>query len=73
MGSGFEEGQYVRADLVIDKDRLVSSSKRPSNWFRPQLEGRDNDPRGDSDVAWQDAGRHEKPSVHDQEERWAKR
>ena len=73
MGSGFEEGRYVRNELGIHEDRLVDASKRPSNWFRPQLEGRDNDPRGDSDVAWHDAGRHEKPSVHDQEERWAKR
>ena len=37
MGSGFEEGQYRRNDLVIDKARLVASPKRPSHWYRPQL------------------------------------
>ncbi len=73
MGSGFEEGTYRRAELVIDKARLNAAAKRPSNWFRPQLESRQDDPAAGSDVAWRQAGRHEKPSVHDQEERWAKR
>ena len=38
MGSGFEEGQYQRSNLVIDMDRLKNAEKKPSTWFRPQLE-----------------------------------
>ena len=38
MGSGFEEGQYSRKDLVITIDQLRQAEKRPSAWFRPQLE-----------------------------------
>jgi len=73
MGSGFEEGTYKRGELVIDKTRLNESPKNPSNWFRPQLEDRGNDPRDGSNVDWNDAGRHEKPSLSQQEERWSKR
>ena len=73
MGSGFEEGNYRRDALVIDADRLRQAPKRPSTWFRPQLEGKGYDPRADGDLDWRDAGRHEQPSVEEQEKRWAKR
>ena len=73
MGSGFEEGQYKRQDLVIDKRRLVSAKKKPSTWFRPQLSSKNYDPQKGKNVKWDSAGRHEKPSLKQQQEKWAKR
>jgi NADH-quinone oxidoreductase subunit I len=73
MGSGFEEGSYTRGELVIDVERLKKAPKLPSTWFRPQMENADYDPQAGGELDWRDAGRHEKPSVHDQEETWAKR
>ena len=73
MGSGFEEGQYRRDDLIIDVERLKQAPKRPSTWFRPQLEGRQYRPLEDEDAPWREVGRHEQPSERDLEERWAKR
>ena len=73
MGSGFEEGQYRRQDLVIDKKRLVSAKKKPSTWFRPQLSTKDYDPHKGKNVKWDSAGRHEKPSLEQQQDKWAKR
>lgn len=73
MGSGFEEGKYSRRDLVINKERLVDSPKHPSTWFRPQMESKSYKPLDGQDLPWDKAGRHEKPSTEDQENRWAKR
>ena len=73
MGSGFEEGKYSRKDLVIDKQRLNESPKRPSTWFRPQIENKGFDPQSDSVLKWSEAGRHEKPDVAHQEDKWVKR
>ena len=73
MGSGFEEGSYTRSELVIDVDRLRQAPKLPSTWFRPQLEAKEYDPASKDEIPWQDVGRHERPSVQDQEETWAKR
>ena len=74
MGSGFEEGTYRRSDLVIHKDRLVNSPKRPSNWFRPQHAAARFDPHeGDDEVEWSKAGRHEQPTLKHQQDKWAKR
>ena len=73
MGSGFEEGRYSRHELVIGVDRLREAPKRPSSWFRPQLEAKGYDPATSGELGWRDAGRHEMPSQQDQEERWAKR
>ena len=73
MGSGFEEGKYRRGDLVIDVDRLRTAPKRPSTWFRPQLESRGYSPFEGDEVTWRDIGRHEQPSVDELEDRWAKR
>ena len=39
MGSGFEQGQYSRKNMVITIDQLRHAEKHPSTWFRPQLEG----------------------------------
>lgn len=73
MGSGFEEGQYSRRNLVIDKQRLNDAPKKPSTWFRPQIEGRGFDPLKGDVVDSKNAGRYEKPSVEQQQNRWAKR
>ena len=73
MGSGFEEGTYRRGDLVIDVDRLKQAEKKPSTWFRPQLSDVGHDPIKGSKADWQKVGRHEKPSLEDQQERWGKR
>ena len=73
MGSGFEEGQYTRGQLVIDVEGLRKAPKRPSTWFRPQLESRGYDPFQGEELGWRDAGRHEQPTTAEQEERWAKR
>jgi formate hydrogenlyase subunit 6/NADH:ubiquinone oxidoreductase subunit I len=73
MGSGFEEGKYRRSDLVINVDQLKSAEKKPSTWFRPQLTNQGYDPIKGSTADWEEVGRHEKPSLEDQKERWAKR
>ena len=73
MGSGFEEGKYSRRELVIDKERLNSSPKRPSTWFRPQMEAKEYRPLEGENLESKEAGRHERPTVEDQKERWAKR
>ena len=57
MGSGFEEGQYKRTDLVIGIDRLRQAEKNPSTWFRPQLEGMDYRPGAGRPLGWREVGR----------------
>ena len=71
MGSGFEQATYRRMDMVISVDRLRSAEKRPSTWFRPQLESKGYDPRKDPPLSWEMAGREpwpyhlpERPQVH---------
>ena len=61
MGSGFQEAQPHREGLVIDVERLRSAEKRPSTWFRPQLERRGYDPHHDSPLPWELAGRETWP------------
>ena len=61
MGSGFEEAQYSRRDLIIDMDRLKNAQKRPSTWFRPQLEDIGYNPHMDEQLDWRDAGRESWP------------
>ena len=73
MGSGFEEGKYRRHDLVINKQMLNESPKRPSLWFRPQIEGKDYHPHSHEEIEWENAGRHERPTVEQQQERWTER
>ncbi len=73
MGSGFEEGKYSRKDLVITKQQLNESPKHPSAWFRPQIEGKGYHPHSHDALPWSEAGRHEKPSVEEQQERWTER
>ena len=73
MGSGFEEGRYERHELVIDVDRLRTAPKRPSTWFRPQLEAKGYRPLDGEEVSWKGVGRHVMPDDSELEERWAKR
>ena len=73
MGSGFEEGRYQRKEFVIDIDRLRKAPKRPSTWFRPQLERRNYRPSDGGEVEWNEIGRHEQPTLEEQQERWGKR
>ncbi len=73
MGSGFEEGRYERRELVIDVDRLRRAPKRPSAWFRPQLEAKGYRPLDGEEISWRDVGRHATPDAAELEERWARR
>ena len=73
MGSGFEEGRYTRKELVIDVERLKAAPKRPSTWFRPQLESEHYDPRAGEELGWRQVGRHEQPSPEDLAKKWAQR
>lgn len=57
MGSGFERGQYQRSDLVIGIDELRTAPKKPSTWFRPQLELDDYNPHEGGTLSWEEVGR----------------
>lgn len=57
MGSGFEAARTERSDLVITKEELISRTKHPSTWFRPQLERNGYDPHLNPDGDLQDVGR----------------
>lgn len=73
MGSGFEEGGYSRSDLVITVDRLRAAPKRPSAWFRPQIEAKKYNPHKGEEASSKDVGRHEQPSPDTLKDKWAKR
>ena len=57
MGSGFERGRYQRDQLVITIDELRESAKRPSTWFRPQLDAIEYDPHQGKPLSWDQVGR----------------
>ena len=57
MGSGFERGRHERSDLVISVDELRQAVKRPSTWFRPQLEADHYDPHEGNPLSWEEVGR----------------
>ncbi len=57
MGSGFERGRYERSKLVIPIDELRQAEKRPSTWFRPQLEGSGYNPHEGQPQSWREVGR----------------
>jgi NADH-quinone oxidoreductase subunit I len=59
MGSNFEAAQYQRENLVITAEDLKARDKKPSTWFRPQLERGKFDPFGEESKDWKDAGREE--------------
>ena len=70
MGSGFEEGQYQRDNLVIDVEQLKKAEKKPSHWFRPQLASKKDYSPFDNDMDWDNVGRHQKPSNKDLKNKW---
>jgi NADH-quinone oxidoreductase subunit I len=57
MGSGFEQGQYSRKDMVLHVEDLRQAGKHPSTFFRPQLEASGYDPRGGRPLGWREVGR----------------
>ena len=57
MGSGFEQGQYSRKNMVIGIDQLRQAEKRPSTYFRPQLEDAGYDPKAGRPPHWEEVGR----------------
>ena len=61
MGSGFEQGQYSRKEMVIGIDQLRQAEKRPSSFFRPQLESKQYDPQAGQSLDWKDVGRESWP------------
>jgi len=70
MGSNFERATENREELVIQIDELKSAEKRPSTWFRPQIEQSSYQPRDKEIDDFHDVGRHEKPSKEELTERW---
>ena len=73
MGTTFERSTNIRNKLVISKDELNNSLKKPSSWYRPQLEERNFNPF-DSDIDdHYEAGRHEKPEDKEMKNKWVDR
>ena len=72
MGSGFERSSYRRADLVIPIEELRTAPKRPSTWFRPQLEDKGYNPFTGDTLSWLEVGRENQvsPTYSDMQERW---
>ena len=73
MGSGFERARYTRDELFIPMEELKNATKRPSTWFRPQLEDKGYDPQSGQPLGWKDVGRHEAPDYEAMQRRWADR
>ena len=61
MGSGFERGRYQRKELVISKEELRDADKKPSTWFRPQLETQNYNPHEENSLGWEEVGRENWP------------
>ena len=57
MGSGFEQGQFSRQNMVITIDQLRQSEKHPSTWYRPQLEAAGYVPGSGRPLGWREVGR----------------
>ncbi|MBI4234120.1 MAG: NADH-quinone oxidoreductase subunit I [Chloroflexi bacterium] len=70
MGSTFERGRYRRAELVIHVEELKQAPKRPSTWFRPQLEAKGYSPFTGPTLGWQDVGRQVAPDEQQMKQRW---
>ena len=73
MGSGFERATFRREDMVIPIDELRAAPKRPSTWFRPQLEARGYNPQSAEPLEWTEVGRHEAPDYSEMQRRWVDR
>ena len=72
LGSGFEQALPRRADLVISKEELNQAPKRPSTWFRPQLEAKGYDPSTGPTLSWKEVGREAQtsPTYEEMKARW---
>ena len=57
MGSGFEQGQYSRKEMVIGLDQLRQAEKYPSTFFRPQLESAGYKAHDGQPLDWKEVGR----------------
>tara|TARA_B100001750_G_C15360840_1_gene522125 strand:- start:253 stop:921 length:669 start_codon:yes stop_codon:yes gene_type:complete len=73
MGTSFERSTTVRNKLVINKDNLNNSDKKPSSWYRPQFEEREFNPFDSEIEDHYEAGRHEKPEKRTMKDRWVDR
>ena len=73
MGSGFEEATYSRNNLIINVEDLKSAPKKPSTWFRPQLEARGYNPQKDEEIPWNEVGRHVTLDKTEQGNRWIRK
>ena len=56
MGSGFEQGQYSRKEMFIGLDQLRQAEKRPSSFFRPQLEAAEYHPNSGTTLGLEAGG-----------------
>jgi NADH-quinone oxidoreductase subunit I len=72
LGSGFERARERKSDLVIPLEELRSSPKRPSTWFRPQLEKKNHNPFEGQTTTWSDVARPaiQDPDYEDMNKRW---
>jgi NADH-quinone oxidoreductase chain I len=70
MGSGFERARSRQTDLVIRLQELKQAPKRPSTWFRPQLEAKGYNPFTGGTLGWQEVGRQDAPAEEQMKERW---
>ena len=72
MGSGFERAVESSSALVIPMEELRRAPKRPSTWFRPQLEQRGYDPHTGPALTWREVGREAQvaPTYEEMRERW---
>ncbi|MBI4284568.1 MAG: 4Fe-4S binding protein, partial [Chloroflexi bacterium] len=70
MGSKFERARFRRQDLVIPVDELRQAPKRPSTWFRPQLEKKGYNPHRDQPLPWNEVGRRDAPDDAQMRARW---
>ena len=57
MGTGFEAAKLTRQELVIDINTLKERAKRPSTWYRPQLERNEFNPYEEGSLEWDKVGR----------------
>ena len=73
MGSGFEEATDSRNNLIINVETLKSAPKKPSTWFRPQLEAQGYNPQKDKEVPWDEVGRHVTLNKTEQGNRWIRK
>jgi len=73
MGSSFEESTFSRNNLIINIEDLKSAPKKPSTWFRPQLEARGYNPQKDEELPWNEVGRHVTLDKTEQGNRWIRK